>query len=216
MRLVGLTGSIAMGKSTAAAMLKRLKVPVHDADATVHRLLGPHGAAVAQVEALFPGVASEDGVDRAELGRRVFGDPAALRRLEGVLHPLVREAEQAFLKRQCRQGCRLVVLDVPLLFETGGESRVDRVFVVSAPHLIQRQRALARPGMTGDRLAHILSRQVGDHEKRRRADTVLPTGLGRRLTLRVLKRALRRASRAPGRSWPPNAFRRSRHARNRP
>ena len=216
MRIVGLTGSIAMGKSTAAAMLKRLGVPVHDADATVHRLLGPRGAAVARVEALFPGVARDHGVDRSELGRRVFGDPAALRRLEGVLHPLVHEAELAFLKRNCRQGCRLVVLDVPLLFETHGEDRVDRVFVVSAPDLIQRQRALARPGMTAGRLAHILSRQVDDHEKRRRADTVLPTGLGRGPTLRVLKRALRRAGRTRGRRWPPNAFRRSHHARSRP
>ena len=215
MRIVGLTGSIAMGKSTAAAMLRRLGVPVHDADAVVHQLLGPGGAAVARVEALFPGVADSCGVNRVALGRRVFGDPAALRQLEALLHPLVREAERAFLELKCRQRCRLVVLDVPLLFETGGDGRVDRVLVVSASGLVQRQRALARPGMTRGRLALILSRQLSDHEKRRRADAVIPTGLGRALTLRVLKRTLRRAARAPGRSWPPDAFRRSRHARNR-
>lgn len=188
MKVLGLTGSIGMGKSTAAAMLRRLGVPVHDADATVHRLMDRGGAAVAAVAAAFPGVVTDGAVDRRELGRRVFGRPAELKRLEAILHPLVRRAETAFLKRHRRYGTKLVVLDIPLLFETGGERRCDRVAVVSCPAFLQAQRVLRRPGMSAERLAAILAQQTPDAEKRRRADFVLRSGAGRVPVLRALKR----------------------------
>ena len=188
MKVLGLTGSIGMGKSTAAAMLRRLGVPVHDADATVHRLMGQGGAAVTAVAAAFPGVVTDGAVDRRELGRRVFGRPAELKRLEAILHPLVRRAETAFLKRHRRYGTKLVVLDIPLLFETGGERRCDRVAVVSCPAFLQAQRVLRRPGMSAERLAAILAQQTPDTEKRRRADFVLRSGVGRVPVLRALKR----------------------------
>lgn len=188
MRILGLTGSIGMGKSTAAAMLRRLGVPVHDADATVHRLLAKDGAAVGAIAAAFPGVVEDGAVNRQELGRRVFGQPAELRRLEAILHPLVRGAETEFLKRQRRRHARLVVLDIPLLFETGGQRRCDRVAVVTAPAFLQAQRVLRRPGMNAAKLAAIRAQQMPDAEKRRRADFVLPTGTGRAPVLRGLKR----------------------------
>jgi dephospho-CoA kinase len=182
-KVVGLTGSIGMGKSTAAAMFRRLGVPVHDADAAVHRLLARGGSAVTPVEAAFPGVVRGGAVDRAALGRRVFGDPAALRRHEASLHPLVRAASVRFLARTRGRRQDLAVLDVPLLFETGGEKRCDAVVVVSAPPFVQRGRVLARPGMTEARLAQILAQQMPDEEKRARADFVVETGLGKRYTL---------------------------------
>lgn len=188
MKILGLTGSIGMGKSTAATMLRRLGVPVHDADAIVHRLLARGGAAVAQIERAFPGVVRDGAVDRQELGRRVFGQPAELRRLEAILHPLVRRAETAFLKRHRRHGTPLVVLDIPLLFETGGDRRCDAVAVVSCPAFLQTQRVLRRPGMTAARLAAIRAQQMPDREKRRRADFVLPSGAGKAPVLRGLKR----------------------------
>ncbi len=186
MRVLGLTGSIGMGKSTAAAMLRRMGLPVHDADATVHRLFAKGGAAVPAIAAAFPGVVRDGAVDRAALGAKVFHDKAALRRLEGIVHPLVRAAEGAFLRRARRQGQPLVVLDIPLLFETGGERRCDAVAVVSAPAFLQAQRVLRRPGMTPERLAQVLRTQMPDRLKRKRADVVIPTGLGRRPTLRAL------------------------------
>jgi dephospho-CoA kinase len=186
MIVLGLTGSIGMGKSTAAALLRRLGVPVHDADASVHRLLGRNGAAVQRVAAAFPGTGGANGIDRAELGRRVFDDKAALRRLEQILHPLVRAECERFLRRMAARGAPLVVLDIPLLFESGGERRCDAVIVVSTPEFLQRARVLARPGMSESRLAAILAKQMPDRDKRRRADFVVPTGLGRRLTLRRL------------------------------
>lgn len=188
MKILGLTGSIGMGKSTAAAMLRRLGVPVHDADATVHRLLAHGGAAVAAIERAFPGVVRDGAVDRQELGRRVFGQPAELRCLEAILHPLVRRAETAFLKRHRRYHTRLVVLDIPLLFETGGERRCDAVAVVSCPAFLQAQRVLRRPGMNAGKLAAIRAQQMPDREKRRRADFVLPSGAGKAPVLRGLKR----------------------------
>jgi dephospho-CoA kinase len=188
MKILGLTGSIGMGKSTAAAMLRRLGVPVHDADATVHRLLAKGGAAVPAIEAAFPGVVVEGAVDRHELGRQVFGQPAQLRRLEAILHPLVRRAETAFLKRHRRRRTPLVVLDIPLLFETGGERRCDKVVVVSCPAFLQAQRVLGRPGMSVAKLAAILAKQMPDADKRRRADFVLPTGAGKLPVLRGLRR----------------------------
>jgi dephospho-CoA kinase len=189
--VLGLTGSVGMGKSTAAAMLRRLGIAVHDADASVHRLLGPGGAAVPFVEAAFPGTSGPVGIDRRELGRRVFGDPAALRRLEGILHPMVQAEERAFLLRMAGRHAPLVVLDIPLLFETGGERRCDAVLVVTAPAFLQRARVLARPGMTRERLAAILGQQMADQEKRRRADFVVPTGLGRAVTLHRLAAIVR-------------------------
>jgi dephospho-CoA kinase len=190
--ILGLTGSIGMGKSTAAEMVRQLGVPLFDADRTVHRLLAPGGSAVRQVSGAFPGVqAASGGIDRGLLGQRVFGDPAALVRLEQILHPMVAEAEKQFIDRARARREPLAVLDIPLLFETGGDHRCDYVIVVSAPALVQRQRVLRRPGMTAIRLAAILEKQMPDPEKRRRADFVLPTGLGRNLTLRRLQAVVR-------------------------
>lgn len=191
MRILGLTGSIGMGKSTAASMLRALGLPVHDADAAVHRLLSKGGKAVAAVEAAFPGVVKEGAVDRKALGARVFGQKAELKKLEAILHPLVRQAERAFLQK-CRQARHdVVVLDIPLLFETGGEVRCDGVVVVSAPQFLQSQRVLKRPGMTEARLRQIILSQMPDAEKRRRADWVVATGLGRRPALAALARIVR-------------------------
>jgi dephospho-CoA kinase len=197
MIVLGLTGSIGMGKSTAAAMLRRLGVPVHDADAAVHRLLGPGGAAVGRVAAEFPGSEVTDErtgktrVDRAALGRLVFADPVALRRLEAILHPLVRAEECRFRRRMAARRHPLVVLDIPLLFESGGDRRCDVTLVVTAPLRVQRARVMARPGMTPERFAAILAKQMPDAEKRRRADFVVQTGLGRNMTLRRLAEIVR-------------------------
>lgn len=192
MIVVGLTGSIGMGKSTASAMLRRLRTPLFDADAEVHRLLGAGGAAVRQVEAAFPGVVGESGaVDRARLGSQVFGRPEALHRLEAILHPMVRAAEERFVARARSRRESLVVLDIPLLFETHGTERVECVLVVSAPIWLQRRRVLRRPRMNAARLAAILATQMPDAEKRRRADFIIETGLSRARTLRRLKAAIR-------------------------
>jgi dephospho-CoA kinase len=188
MIVLGLTGSIAMGKSTTAAMFRHLGVPVHDADRTVHQLLAAGGAAVQPIDEAFPGSVQAGGVDRPALGARVFGDKAALRRLEAILHPLVSVARQAFLARQHRRGRSLVVVDIPLLFETGAERTCDAVAVVSAPAFLQRQRLLLRPGMSEARIAAILARQLPDAEKRRRADYVIPTGLGRAVAFQAVRR----------------------------
>ncbi len=206
MIVLGLTGSIAMGKSTAAAQFRRLGMPVHDADAVVHRLLGAGGQAVAAVEAAFPGVGRDTPqgrlIDRKALGHIVFADQARLRDLEAVLHPAVRRAEQQFLARAARRRCRLVVLDIPLLFETGGERRCDAVAVVSAPAFVQSQRALRRSGMDAKRLAAILAEQMPDREKRRRATFTIPTGQGRRFSLRVIRRILATTRNWRSRHWP--------------
>jgi dephospho-CoA kinase len=186
MIVLGLTGSIGMGKSTAASMFRRLGVPVFDADAVVHGLQGPGGRALGAIEALFPGTTHAGGLDRLKLGQAVFGDAEALRKLERVLHPLVASEQRRFLRRHARRS--LVVLDVPLLFEKGGWRRCDAVAVVSAPARVQRLRVLARPGMTSAKFAAILAKQVPDSEKRRRADFVLSTGLGRNLTWRSVRR----------------------------
>jgi dephospho-CoA kinase len=190
--VLGLTGSIGMGKSTAAAMLRRLGVPLFDADLAVHLLLAPSGAAVPVVSAAFPGVETEaGGIDRGLLGQQVFADPAALRRLEAILHPMVAAEERRFLARSRCRRVPLAVLDIPLLFETGAERRCDYVLVVSAPALVQRQRVMRRPGMTEIRLNTILRKQMPDHRKRQRADFVVPTGSDRGLTLRRLKLIVR-------------------------
>lgn len=192
MIVLGLTGSIAMGKSNAAAALRRLGVPLFDADAEVHRLMAPGGAAVQRVESAFPGVRDEEGgIDRRRLGRLVFGDPAALRRLEAILHPMVRTAERRFVARARARRERLVVLDIPLLFESGSVARCDRVVVVSAPLRLQRERVLRRPGMDEARFADILRAQMPDREKRRRSDYVVATALDRGTTFRRLKAIVR-------------------------
>ena len=186
MIVLGLTGSIGMGKSAAAAMLRRLGLPVHEADAAVHKLLARGGAAVPAVAAVFSGALGDGGVDRRRLADLVFGDPAALGRLEAILHPLVRRATRNFVIRQRRRRRSLVVLDIPLLFETGAESLCDAVIVLSAPAHLQAARVLSRPGMTREKLEAIRRAQMPDAEKRRRADFVVRTGLSKGETLRRL------------------------------
>ncbi|MCA0051347.1 dephospho-CoA kinase [Mesorhizobium sp. B283B1A] len=176
MIVLGLTGSIGMGKSTTARMFAEAGVPVHDSDEAVHRLYA--GKAAPLVEAAFPGTSAAGVVDRAKLGARVLGDPAALKKLEAIIHPLVRADADAFLARHRTAGESIAVLDIPLLFETGGRNRVDKVVVVTAPAEVQRQRVLARPGMTEEKLAAILAKQVPDAEKRRLADFIIDTGQG--------------------------------------
>jgi dephospho-CoA kinase len=176
MVILGLTGSIGMGKSTTAAMFRDLGVPVHDSDAAVHRLYS--GAAAPLIEAAFPGVVEGGTVNRALLGQRVLGDGEAMQRLEAIVHPLVRGEEQAFLKTAAANRAPVAVVDIPLLFETRGENRVDAIAVVTASPEIQRKRVLARAGMTEERFRQILARQMPDAEKRRRAHFVVDTGQG--------------------------------------
>lgn len=176
MIVVGLTGSIGMGKSTTAAMFADFGVPVHDSDEAVHRLYA--GKAAPLVEEAFPGVVQDGIVDRALLARQVLGNTEALKKLESIIHPLVRADADAFVERHRTAGTPLVVLDIPLLFETGGRDRVNRVVVVSAPAEIQRDRVLARPGMTDEKFSRILARQVPDADKRRQADFIVETGKG--------------------------------------
>jgi len=203
MVILGLTGSIGMGKSTAAANFRRLGVPVHDADKVVHGLLAKGGEAVEQIARLFPGAVKGGAIDRDYMAGQVFEDPDALARLEAVLHPMVRRDELAFLGAAARRGCRLVVLDVPLLFETGGAARCDAVAVVSCPRFIQELRVLKRRGMTRERFESILARQMPDAEKRRRADFVVLTGLGRAFSLNQVRNIVTIASRWRGAKWPP-------------
>ncbi|MDF7774184.1 dephospho-CoA kinase [Sphingomonas sp. AOB5] len=174
MIVLGLTGSIGMGKSTVAAMFADEDVPVFDADAEVHKLQGPGGRIVAEIEAEFPDTTSELGVNRTLLGEAVFGNTQAFKRLESIVHPAVAHERNLFLERN--RHLPLVVLDVPLLFEAGGWRQVDKIAVVSAPAEVQRERVLARPGMTVERFESILAKQLPDAEKRARADFVIPTG----------------------------------------
>lgn len=184
--IIGLTGSIGMGKSTVAAMFRKLGVPVFDADAEVRRVQGPKGAALPAIEALFPGTTHAGGLDREKLGAAVFGDHAKLRQLEQILHPLVAEAQSLFMGRhRCKPA---IVLDVPLLFERGGWQRCHLTVVVSAPLRVQRARVLARPGMTPHKFAGILKSQMPDREKRGRADVLIETGRGRRHTWQAVCR----------------------------
>lgn len=172
--VLGLTGSIGMGKSTVAGMFESLGVPVFDADAIVRRLQGPSGALVASIESAFPGTTGPSGVERGKLGQAVFGDAAALARLEAIVHPAVRAARRDFLHEHAAR--KLAVFDIPLLFEKGGVDEVDAVLVVSAPPQVQRTRVLARPGMTSKRFAEVLALQLPDAEKRARADYLIDTG----------------------------------------
>jgi dephospho-CoA kinase len=175
MKILGLTGSIGMGKSTVAAMFEEAGVPVFDADAAVHELQGPAGALLPAIETAFPGTTGPRGVDRAALGAQVLGDPAALARLEAIVHPVVAEMRQRFLADH--EGAPLVVFDIPLLFEKGGGAGLDAVAVVSAPADMQRARVLARPGMTVEKFERILALQMPDADKRARADFVIDTGV---------------------------------------
>jgi dephospho-CoA kinase len=176
MFVLGLTGSIGMGKSSTAKFFVMEGVPVNDADAVVHRLYD--GEATAAIEAAFPGTTNGGKVDRAALGKRVLGDDAAIKRLEAIVHPLVAQAREHFLAETERNGAPIAVLDIPLLFETGGDTRCDAVAVVSAPSDTQRQRAFERAGMTEAKLAAIMAKQIPDEEKRRRADFVVDTSKG--------------------------------------
>ena len=176
MFVLGLTGSLGMGKSTTAAMFAEQGVPVHDADAAVHRLY--EGKAASLIEAEFPGTTRDGKVDRAKLGERVLGNDAAMRKLEQIVHPLVRKAEERFLVEAMRNGTAVAVLDIPLLFETGAESRCDAVAVVSASPEQQRARAFERPDMTEPKFQAILAKQMPDAEKRARADFIVDSGRG--------------------------------------
>jgi dephospho-CoA kinase len=178
MLLIGLTGSIGMGKSETAKMFQRLGVPVYDADAAVHALYAKGGAAVEQIGAAFPGTVSDGAVDRQALSRAVLGLPEEMKKLEAIVHPLVGEAQLSFLKKAQSENHSAVLLDIPLLYETGGEARVDVVVVVSAPFHIQEQRVLARPGMDTAKFAAIHAKQVPDAVKRERADFVIDTDKG--------------------------------------
>ena len=207
MKLVGLTGSIGMGKSTAAKMLRQMGVPVYDADAAVHALQGPGGAALPYIEAAFPGTVVNGVLDRQALGARVFTDRAALQRLERIIHPMVYRRQREFIRCAALRRQPIVVLDIPLLYEGNGQDRLDAVMVVSAPAFLQRQRVLARPGMTAEKLAGILRQQVPDARKRRLADALLPTGLGLAPTRRALAQVVARLSDGKGHFWPPNPWR---------
>ena len=176
MVVLGLTGSIGMGKSTTSRFFAEAGVPVHDADLAVHRLYAGEAAPI--IEAEFPGVSNADGIDRDKLVKRVLDDPEALRRLEGIIHPLVRREEARFLDEAERAGAAVAVLDVPLLFETGSDCRVDAVVVVTAPAELQHARAFTRAGMTEEKLQALLARQLPDAEKRRRADFIVDTSKG--------------------------------------
>ena len=205
--IVGLTGSIGMGKSTAAKMLRQMGVPVYDADANVHAIQAKGGVALPAIEAAFPGVVKDGVLDRQALGARVFGNKEALRHLEAIVHPLVGQRQRAFLKRAARRGEKLVVLDIPLLFEGAGERRVDATLVVSAPAFLQRHRVMARPGMSKERFDGILRQQVPDALKRRKATIVIPTGLGLAPTRLALAKAIARLKKRRGRFWPANPWR---------
>jgi len=196
MLIIGLTGSIGMGKSTAAALFRAAGVPVHDADEAVHRLYRSEAAPL--IEAAFPGTTATGVVDRAALGARVLGDPDAMRRLEAIIHPLVEADRRAFLARAAARGHGIVVFDVPLLFETGGERLCDLVVVVSAPADVQKARVMAREGMTEAKFLSMLARQMPDAEKRRRAHVVLQSGFGLESAARQIAALLRAVAGLPG------------------
>ena len=195
MFILGLTGSIGMGKTTTARLFAEEGVPVHDSDAAVHKLY--EGEAVAAIEEAFPGSTANGKVDRQKLGAMVVNDAAALKRLETIVHPLVRQSGARFLEQARLRGEKIVVLDIPLLFETGGEKRVDAVVVVTAPQEVQRQRVLERPGMTPDKLEALLAKQMPDAEKRRRADFIVDSGNGLESAREQVRNILRKIATLP-------------------
>lgn len=190
MIVLGLTGSIGMGKSTAAAELQALGVAVCSSDAIVHQLLGAGGGAVEAVRALFPEAADGQAINRRALGEIVFADEKKLKTLEKIIHPLVVAEENKFIKQQRDLGAKLAALEIPLLFETGAEARCEAVMVVTAPRALQKRRVLKRPGMTEEKFRRILAAQMPDREKRRRADFIVQTGLGRAYSRRQIKKIL--------------------------
>jgi dephospho-CoA kinase len=197
MFILGLTGSIGMGKSTTAKFFREAGVPLHDSDAVVHRLYA--GEAVAPVEAAFPGTVVDGKVDRAKLSEKLIGNPDAIKRLEAIVHPLVRAVSQGFMQAQAARGARTIVLDIPLLFETGSEKNVDAVVVVSAPAEVQRARVLSRPGMTAERLDALLARQMPDVEKRARAHFVVDSSRSFDSARAQVHGVLRAVAGSPGR-----------------
>ena len=197
MFILGLTGSLGMGKSTTAGFFAEAGVPVHDADAVVHHLY--EGEAVAAIETAFPGTTQDGKVDRNKLAARVLDDPDALRRLEAIVHPLVRAAEARFLADARARGAPVVLLDIPLLLETASDQRVDAIVVASAPSDVQRQRVLERPGMTQEKFDALLARQIPDSEKRRRADFVVDTSRGFDAAREQVKEILRAVATMPRR-----------------
>jgi len=178
MIIIGLTGSIAMGKTETAKMFKRLNIPVYNADAAVHELYAKTGAAVEPIGRLFPDVVNNGEISREKLSQKIIQDPGVVDIIEKIVHPLVRAKQNEFISQSQKDGAQLVILDIPLLFETGAEARVDKIIIVTAPAHIQRQRALARPGMTEEKFQLILSRQVPDAEKRAKADYIVETDKG--------------------------------------
>jgi dephospho-CoA kinase len=190
MIILGLTGGIGMGKSTAAAAFRRAHIPVFDADAEVHRMQARGGRAIRAIATAFPGTVRDGEVDRAALRRAVLSQPEALAQLEGIIHPMVREEEKAFVARARRRGARAVVLDIPLLLETDGDRRVDRIVVVSAPRDVQMHRIRGRRRMSNADIEAVIARQMPDAEKRRRAYVVIPTGLSRHASLKALHRLI--------------------------
>ena len=188
MRIIGLTGGIGMGKSTAALILRKMGFPIYSADAAVHSVLKKGGRAVAPVARLFPETLRRGAIDRKSLGRAVFGQPEKLRQLERIIHPLLRAQERAFLQQARRAKARAAILEIPLLFETGAERRCDITLCVTAPRAAQKARVLARPGMNEEKLRAILARQMSNAEKCRRADYIVPTGRGLATTEKRLRR----------------------------
>ncbi len=193
MIVIGLTGSIGMGKSRAASMLKLMGIPVHDSDKAVHAALQPKGSAFEDVVAAFPSVLDKKAnrIDRKKLGDIVFNNPAALKTLEGILHPAAKKSQADFIQSMIRKGKRAVVLEIPLLFETGAEKRTDVVLCVSAPPAIQRRRVMARKGMTEEKFKSILAKQMPDEQKRALSDYVVQTGMGPAHTFRSLRKIVR-------------------------
>ena len=191
MRIIGLTGSIATGKSSVSDMFRYLRIPVHDSDKSVHNFLGPHGLAVSDIISAFGNVGNLDnGIDRQKLGDIIFGNPEAKNRLELIIHPLVWQDRHKFFKHMRLQNRKIVVVDIPLLFETGSDMVCDNIICVWAPYFLQRQRALHRTGMTQQKLDAILNNQLPQHTKMQLADFCLPTGLGKAYTYKLLKRWL--------------------------
>jgi dephospho-CoA kinase len=195
--VLGLTGSIGMGKSTAARALRQMGIPVLEADRVVHRLTAPNGRALPAIAKAFPGTVTDGRLDRGKMAGLVFGDQAALERLEAILHPLYEDEERRFVARARGQRRRMVAIDIPLMYEVGADRRMDAVVVLTAPAFVQRARVMARPGMTAARFAGVLARQMPDREKRRRADFIVPTGLDRREAFRRVKAIVESVKRKP-------------------
>ena len=204
MIILGLTGSIGMGKTVAANVFRSCLVPVHDADKAVHDLMAPGGGAFDEIAKRFPEAVERGKINRKRLGDIVFRDAEDLKRLESILHPLVRTHKRRFLGVAARRQQPLVVLDVPLLFETNGQHQCDGVVTVSAPWFVQRARVLSRPGMTSEKFAAILAKQMPDSEKRRRSDFVVRTGNGRLESLCAIRKIIQDVRFWRGSHWPPN------------